>query len=109
MSDKCLECRGTGLAHGLDFAPLYADEATRPIVHALVAAIGYINGQSINSAAVMTAALKVGLEALEKLRTSNQTNAHVLDAYKAHHAKFHADCNISGPPSLPPKRRTECA
>ena len=51
-----------------DFEALYADDSTRPIVHALVAAIGYINGQSINSAAVMIAELKIGLKALEKLQ-----------------------------------------
>lgn len=56
----------------IDFAPLYADEATRPIVHALVAAIGYVNGQSVNSAATITAALKVGLKALEKLQVEAQ-------------------------------------
>lgn len=56
----------------IDSAPLYADESTRPIVHALIAAVGYINGQSVNSAAVMTAALKVGLEALAKVQEQKQ-------------------------------------
>lgn len=36
-----------------------------------------------------------------------QTNTEgVLDAYKAHHEKFHPTCNISGPPAPPrPKQR----
>lgn len=65
----------------ISFDPLYADEATRPVIHALVAAVGYINGQSIHSATVLTETIKVGIKALEQLTSQKRDmKAAILDA-----------------------------
>ena len=39
---------------------------------------------------------------VKKLRAANVNSDMTLEAYRAHHAKFHSDCNVSGPPSVPP-------
>jgi hypothetical protein len=43
------------------------------------------------------------LAELERVETERDGRGAVLDAYKAHHAHFHAGCNIDGPARMPPK------
>lgn len=42
----------------------------------------------------------VRLAVEDAARESDNTRG-VLEAYKAHHAHYHPDCNISGPPAPP--------